>query len=69
MFQIYYKIKFKKNKEKKMEYVIETKNLVKRYKNRLAINKINMHVKKAPSMALSAKMGLVKQLQCAQYLV
>ena len=27
-----------------MEYVIETKDLVKRYKNKLAINKINMQL-------------------------
>ncbi len=52
-----------------MKYVIETKNLVKRYKNRLAINKINMHVKKGSIYGFIGKNGAVKQLQCAQYLV
>ena len=29
-----------------MEYVIETKNLTKRYPNKTAANNVNMHVKK-----------------------
>lgn len=43
-----------------MEYVIETKNLVKRYKNRLAINKINMHVKKGSIYGFIGKNGAGK---------
>ena len=43
-----------------MEYVIETKNLVKRYKNRLAINKINMHVKKGAIYGFIGKNGAGK---------
>lgn len=43
-----------------MEYVIETKDLVKRYKNKLAINKINMHVKKGAIYGFIGKNGAGK---------
>lgn len=43
-----------------MEYVIETKDLVKRYKNKLAINKINMHVKKGTIYGFIGKNGAGK---------
>lgn len=43
-----------------MEYVIETKDLVKRYKNKLAINKINMYVKKGAIYGFIGKNGAGK---------
>ena len=43
-----------------MEYVIETKNLTKRYPNKTATNNVNMHVKKGDIYGFIGKNGAGK---------
>lgn len=43
-----------------MEYVIETKNLMKKYPNKIAVNNVNMHVKKGDIYGFIGKNGAGK---------
>lgn len=43
-----------------MEYVIETQNLVKQYKTKLAVNEVSIHVKRGDIYGLIGKNGAGK---------
>lgn len=43
-----------------MEYIVETKNLVKKFPNKLAVNQVNMHIKKGDIYGFIGKNGAGK---------
>jgi len=43
-----------------MEYIVETKNLVKKFPNKLAVNQVNMHIKEGDIYGFIGKNGAGK---------